>query len=246
MRFKVIWLMVALATPLTQYAQTRIDKTIPVQGRQTVEMHFDYPELISVTTWDKDEISITGSVSINGGENDDTFVLESSAGGNVIKIDAAIRGLKSLPQRITVTDGKKKIMFRNKAELQKYQEVNGKVYNSMSWGPDIDISLEIKVPRNMQTNITSVYGLVEVTDFRGPLNVEATYGGVDASLTERSVGELTAETGFGQIYTNLDARFSDEGMKSRDFYTFVSASPGNGPRYRFESKYGNVYLRKAE
>jgi hypothetical protein len=87
--------------------------------------------------------------------------------------------------------------------------------------------------------------MVEVANFNGPLTVEATYGGVDASLVERSVGEVTAETNYGEIYTNFDTKFGGDHVKDKAFYTFVSAKPGQGPRYNFESKYGNVYLRKA-
>ena len=72
----------------------------------------------------------------------------------------------------------------------------------------------------------------------------ATYGGVDAALQERSTGELVAETNFGQIYSNLDVKFSNDNMQEKDFHTYVSAKPGNGLRFSFESKYGNVYLRK--
>ena len=52
-----------------------------------------------------------------------------------------------------------------------------------STGVDIDIVIETKVPKSIETEIESVYGIVEV-------------------------------------------------------------KPGNGPKYNFESKYGNVYLRK--
>lgn len=245
MKLKIIFLIAALIIPEREYAQTQINKLIPVRDKQTIEMHFDYPDLIRLTTWERNEISITGSVSINGGENDDAFILEDSFGGAVIKIRSEIKGLKGLPQRIVVMEGEKKIMFRNQEELRKYQEAHGRNYNSISWGPEIDIRLEIKVPRGIATNVTSVYGLVEVKDFTGPLTVDATYGGVDAALVEQRVGELTAETSFGEIYTNLDLKFMDSEGKSRDFYTFVSAKSGSGPRYSFESKYGNVYLRKA-
>ncbi|HEX8041928.1 MAG TPA: hypothetical protein VF490_22435 [Chryseosolibacter sp.] len=246
MSTKIMFLIVALALPAKEYAQTNVNRSIPVQKGQTVVMEFDYPELIRVSTWDKGEIGITGSVAINGGENDDAFTLESATEGGVVKVKAGIRDIKNLPHRITIMRDGQKIMFRNREEFKKYQAEHGHGYSSMSSGPDIDILLEIKVPRNMETQITSVYGMVEIRDFSGPLTVTATYGGVDASLAERSVGELTAETNFGQIYTNLDVKFSGERVKSSDFYTFVSAKPGNGPRYNFESKYGNVYLRKEQ
>lgn len=229
---------------LSSLAQTAINKSIPVSSGQKVNMHFDYPELVRVSTWEKNEISIQGSVTINGGENDDAFVLETSTSGNIISVESRINGLKSLPQRITVNQGGQKIIFATKADYKKYCEENGKNFNSMSMGVDMDIILEIKVPQNVGTRIESVYGMVEVKQFSGPLVVDATYGGVDAALQEKSTGQLEAETDFGQIYSNLDAKLLGNNVRERDFHTYVSAKPGNGPRYSFESKYGNVYLRK--
>jgi hypothetical protein len=107
----------------------------------------------------------------------------------------------------------------------------------------MDIVLEIKVPKGMETAVESVYGFVEVKNFTAPLSVVATYGGVDAALQEKLVGEISAETDYGQIYTNLDIKLT--GSEFKDFHTQVSAKPGTGPRYSFESKYGNVYIRKA-
>ena len=225
-------------------AQTPVNKSVPVQSGQKIEMHFDYPELIRVTTWEKNEISIQGSVSINGGESDDAFELITSTAGNTVTVRNEIHNLKNLPQRITITRSGQKIVFKSKADYKKYADQNGKDFNMMSCGVDMDILLEIKVPRNVETRVESVYGMVEIKEFTGPLTVEATYGGVDAALAERSTGELIAETNFGHIYTNLELKFSNDNIQERDFHTSVSAKPGSGPRYSFESKYGNVYLRK--
>lgn len=245
MKARIIMLIIGLATPATQYAQTALNETITVPAGQTIQLHFDYPELIMVTTWDENEISIQGHVSINGGENDDAFKLVSTADGGVLKIEGIIEDMKNLPKRITVVRDGQKTIFRDKSDWQKYQAEHGRAYNSVSMGPDIDIKLEIKVPKNTATELTSVYGMVEVKNFVGPLTVDATYGGVDASLRERAVGELTAETNFGEIYSNLKTDFSGNPTHEA-FHTFVSAKPGEGPRYNFESKYGNVYLRKVE
>jgi len=225
-------------------AQTPVNKSVPVQSGQKIEMHFDYPELIRVTTWEKNEISIQGSVSINGGESDDAFELITSTTGNTVTVRNEIHNLKNLPQRITITRSGQKIVFKSKADYKKYADQNGKGYNMMSCGVDMDILLEIKVPRNVETRVESVYGMVEIKEFTGPLTVEATYGGVDAALAERSTGELIAETNFGNIYTNLELKFLNNNIQEKDFHTSVSAKPGSGPRYSFESKYGNVYLRK--
>jgi hypothetical protein len=223
-------------------AQTPVNKTYPVQAGQSIKFHFDYPDLIKVSTWDKNEISIQGTVSINGGESDDAFELSSSAFGNTLLIESRIKNLKNLPRRITVTKDGKKFTFKNKSELKDFDPQNRNNYKCYSEGVNMDILLEIKVPKNTITKVESVYGMVEIKEFDAPLVVDATYGGVDASLLENKVGDLKAETNYGQIYSNLDHKFS--GREEEDFHTLVSAKLGNGPSYIFESKYGNVYLRK--
>lgn len=245
MNTRRIYIIAAFLCPILSFGQTEINKTIPVKAGQTINMKFDYPELVKVSTWDRNEIVVTGSVSINAGENDDAFVFENSVNGNVIDIRSSIRDIKKLPQRITIMRDGQKIMFKDKAELKKYQQEHGQGYNTMSWGADIDIELEIKVPKNMETRIEATYGMVEIRNFSGPLTVEATYGGVDVALPEKQVGEVIAETNYGEIFTNFDAKFGGTEFKNRDFHTYVSAKPGSGPKYSFESKYGNVYLRKA-
>lgn len=245
----LIFSMLAAIISLSAVAQgsngRMVEKTIPVKKGQTVRMKFDYPELIKVTTWDKQEVSIQADVDINSGENNDAFVIESSVKDEEIAIDSKIKDLHNLPHRITVQDEGKRIIFNTKTELKEYQKQHGKTFNSVSYGVDMDIHIQIYVPANVETHIESVYGMVEVKDFDGPLNVEATYGGVDASIAEKSVGTIEAETNYGEIFTNLSAKFSGD-FAEHDFYTNVKATPGSGPSYSLESKYGNVYIRKAD
>jgi copper chaperone CopZ len=224
-------------------AQTPVNRTYPVNAGQKISLRFDYPELVKITTWDKNEIAIVGSVSINSGESDDAFELIQSTSGNTIYIENVIRNLKSLPKRITVTRGGEKLVFKSEDDYRKYYKETGSDFNVKSWGVDMDILLEVKVPKNIETKLECVYGIAEVKNFFGPLTVEATYGGIDVSVQETTTGELRAETNYGQIYSNLDLKFT--GSEFKDFHTVVSAKPGAGSRYSFESKYGNVYLRKA-
>ena len=245
MNGRTVFVILALVTSICVNAQTPINKTVAVQSGQKVEMHFDYPEMIRVSTWDKNEISIQGSVSINNGENDDAFELVTSTTSGLVSIRNEIKNMKSLPHRITIVDGTQKIVFKSKVEFQKYQAEHGKKFEMMSTGVDMDIILEIKVPRNFITRVESVYGMVEIRDFHAPLIVKSTYGGVDAALAERTTGEIIAETNYGEIYTNLDVKFGGDKYRDENFHTYVSAKTGTGPDYSFESKYGNVYIRKA-
>lgn len=224
-------------------AQTPVAKSFATSAGQKILLRFDYPELIKVSTWEKNEISVTGRVNINGGENDDAFELNQSVSGNTIIVENHIKNLKQLPHRITIKRGEEKITFKSKQDFEKYSGKHGHDFEYTSNGVDIDITLEIKVPRNVETKIEATYGIVEIRDFTGPLTVDATYGGVDAVVQTKTTGELVAETGYGQIYSNLDLKFNEG--RFEDFHTQVSSKPGTGPRYTFESKYGNVYLRKS-
>ncbi|MBY0434670.1 MAG: hypothetical protein K2U26_11220 [Cyclobacteriaceae bacterium] len=241
---KALVLFISLMATQTLVAQTPINKTYPLKSGQTVSLHFDYPDIVRITTWDKNEIAVSGTVSINSGESDDAFELIQTETGNELRIENKIRDMKSLPHRMTIVDRGQKIVFKSKADYKKYAEQNGKNHEFMTWGLEMDILLEVKIPKGVATIAESVYGIVEVKDFAGPLTVRAHYGGIDAALSEKNTGELEAETNYGQIYTNLDIKFQGDGYTEKNFYTHVSAKPGTGPRYSFESKYGNVYLRK--
>lgn len=239
-------LITALFVSTFAFGQTKLDKIIPVRSGQQVRITFDYPELIKISTWDKNEISIQGTVSINDGESDHAFVIDANTGGEVIDIRGKIKDMDDLPQRITVIKDGVKTVFHSESEYRKYKkEKNLSHFDMMNRGLDIDITLDIHIPSKMQTSLVSVYGMVEVKQFNGPLRVEATYGGVDASLAENATGELVAETNYGHIYSDLNLSNRDN-TRDEDFHTVVSAKLGTGPGYRFESPYGNVYLRRTK
>lgn len=240
---KTMLTSIIVLTSLAIFAQTKINKTIAVKPGQTIKMKFDYPDLIKVSTWDKNEISVHGDVSINGGENDDAFNLDLTSEGNDVLINGEVHNLNSLPHRVTIWNNGQKMSFKTKEDYRKYANEHGKNYNGMSDGVDMDIFLVIMVPANVETKILSTYGTIEIKNFNGPLVAESTYGGVDAALNEKSVGDLQAETNYGEVFTNFDYKFKDGELG--DFHTVVKGKPGSGPRYTFESTYGNVYLRKS-
>lgn len=245
----IIYLLLLVST--TALAQTNIEKTVAVPPGNTLVMVFDYPELIQVKTWDKKEVLIRGSVSINRGENDDAFELTSKNEGKETVITSGIKDKENLPQRILIKKGDEEFYFKandwNDPEVQKFLDENGREYNYMSNGVIKEITLEIFVPKGMQTRIEAKYGLVEVKDFNAPLTVDAKYGGVDATISSANTGELFARTQYGEIYSNLDIKLASDWDGTRtppNKWTEVGTKFGSGPKYSLESKYGKVYLRK--
>jgi hypothetical protein len=220
-------------------AQTITSKSYPAQPGQQVTLKFDYP-VVKVSTWEKNEVSVVAHVNINDHENDSSFVLEGQTVNGAIVISDHIKDLNKLPRRYTIVRNGKKTIFKSKEEYREASKGGGiqQSYESS----DIDIVVEVKVPVSCKTDIKAVYGIVEMTDFNAPVTVDATYGGIDATIAAAHTGKLQATTSYGQIYSNLDLKLTDHTEK--DFFNSITAEPGKGPAYSFTSTYGKIYLRK--
>lgn len=223
-------------------AQTAIQKNFSVAKGEHLTLKFDYPQLIKITTWKQNEVSISGSVSINNGEDDSLFELTENKNGNEKTIEGKITNIKDIKQNVIVVAGDKKLNFKSKGDYQNYLKENNINVSSSSMSSQIDIVLEIKVPEHMKTFIESTYGTVEIKNFNAPLVAKSIYGSVDAALNEKQVGEIKAETFFGKMYTNLDSPVKT--IKSDHFHSIIATNVGKEPLQEFSSKYGNVYLRK--
>jgi len=223
-------------------AQTTVNRSYPVKPGQQIELDFDYPKIIRISTWDKNEVSLTAHVNINDGDNDSAFVLEDKTTNGVLSIRNRIKNMDQLPRLYTVIQNGQKTVFRSKEQYKEFTAKMGNNNRITSNGVDIEITIEIKIPANTATNINATYGIVELVNFNAPATVNATYGGIDATVAEANTGKLKATTSYGQIFTNLDLKLTDK--TERDFFTSITAEPGKGPAYILKSTYGNLYLRK--
>ncbi len=246
MKSKITWLLIILLATRA-VAQTPVEKTVPVQATQTLFLDFDHPE-IKISTWEKKEVLIKGTASINRGENDNAFALEISNTGSEIRITSTIKDKENLPKRIMIKKGDTEYFFKAKdfkdPEVQKFLEQNGREYSYMSNGLIVEVKLEIFVPKGMPTRVLSKYGIVEVTGFDAPLTIDSKYGGVDATISATTTGQLVARSRYGEILTNLGVSFDQKSPDRNEKWTEISAKVGSGSRYEIEAKYGNVYLRK--
>jgi hypothetical protein len=235
---KSFFLSLCCALTILAKAQTTISKSYPAHSGQQVTLKFDYPK-VKVSTWDKSEVSVVAHVKINDGENDSAFLIEEKEVGGAIVISDRIKDIDKLPRRYTVVQGGKKTIFKSK---EAYQNSGLGAAERYSEGSDIDITIEVKVPQFCKTDIGAVYGIVEVSNFHAPVTIDATYGGIDATLIPAQTGKLQATTSYGQIYSNLNLQLTNH--SEHDFFNSITAEPGKGPAYSFTSTYGKIYLRK--
>ncbi len=186
-------------------------------------------------------MSVTAHVaSINDGENDSAFVLDEQLTNDVIVISDHIKNFDKLPRRYTIVRNGKKTIYKSRAEYQAASK-EGAMEKSYE-GVDMEIVVEIKVPEHSITDIKATYGIVDLTAFNAPVTIDATYGGIDASINPEHTGKLQVTTSYGEILTNLDLHLTEH--TDRDFFHSITAEPGKGPSYQLTSDYGKIYLRK--
>jgi len=236
---KITFTGLCVALSIAVYGQTTTTKIYPVMAGQLLQFKFDYP-VVHISTWTKNEVVITARVNINQDEDDSAFSLEEKITDGTVLIRDRIKDFDKLPRRYTVVRNGLKTVYKNRGQYIEAQKRGG-MQESYD-GVDLDIHLEIKVPEGSKTDIKAVYGIVELSDFHAPLNVDAPYGGIDATINKNLTGKLQATTSYGQIYSNLDLKLTDH--TERDFFNSITAAPGKGPAYNLISTYGKIYLRK--
>jgi hypothetical protein len=242
------FIVLATVLSVSLHAQTAVEKTFPLQGAKELVANFDHPN-VTIQTWDKNEVMIKGTVSINNGENDVNFDLQATNTGGVLTVTSVIKDKESIPHHIVIHKADQDYFFKakdfNDPEIQKFLDQNGHEYNYMSNSLLMKIDLQLFVPKSLKTTIEVKYGLVEFKTFDAPLKIVAKYSKVDATVPP-TIGTLTARTKHGEILTNLDIKFDQQPYepRNRDNWTEITAHPGKGQEYFIESTYGKVYLRK--
>jgi hypothetical protein len=236
---KLLLTIICIAFVVGLHAQTSISKSYPTQSGQKINLKFDYP-IIKISTWIRNEVSVIAHVKINENENYSAFSLDEQIIDGVMTISGHIKDMDKLPRRYTIVRDGKKTIFKSKEEYLASQKKGGiqQAYEDS----DIDIVLEINMPEQAITDIESIYGIVEITNFNAPVTIDAKYGGIDATLVTEHTGNIKVTTRFGQLLTNLDLHLTDH--VDRDFFHSITAEPGKGPSYNFTSTFGKIYLRK--
>jgi hypothetical protein len=242
-------LLLVFALPLCAYAQTKIDKSFPIQADQNLVLDFDYPQLIKVSTWDKQEVSIKGVASINRGENDDAFQLNTTTRNGALVITSSIKDMNKLPKRMLIKHGEEEYYFKtdnhNDPMVQQLMAEKGKNYRYINNSVIVEIHLEIFIPKNKITTIDAKYGMVELLACQAPLTVNAPFGGVDVTVPTQGLKSLSARTKFGEIFSNLSQKpIGSDFPDNFDNWTVVRYELGTGNAWAIESQFGKVYLRK--
>lgn len=263
----VIAILIALALPCLMLAQTNLNKTYSINGKQDLSFEFQYGDLI-IEKHKGSEIEVEGMLYVNGESAVEKFEIDINEQGNEWELNLEAN-LEDVEKRTTIVmnDGTKvyKIGTNFSWDTVANEEGVDKVYN----GIDVDAKFKIKIPENVNLKVKTTYGNIEILDYWDNMEIHSTYGEVDlilektlaspkftASSTYSSVdltlpqstnASLKMKTGYGKIYTDMDLE-TEKKKRSEDcqFGENISATLNKGTgSISLDATYSNIYLRKA-
>jgi hypothetical protein len=263
--------LITLLAAVTLGAQTNVNKSFQASGLTSLAGDFKWGD-VTVSNWNENRIEISGTVSINSGQNDDAFRLETEQSGGTLSIRTYVRDLDKLPKMVTVEHGGKKYSLKKdgnyKDQLRQLKKDLGvddfNVYNN---GVDLDINLQIKVPANVKLDLESTYGDIDLDKCTNPVDIlntyghihavfdnrarmpeadlESTYSFVDVSVPENADFDVVLHTNYGSLLTDLDIDIDPSASKEKAFYNKVVGKVNQGgPSLKIKATYNKIYLRK--
>lgn len=222
-----------------------IEKTYQLSANEKLSLDFEYPELVKISTWDKQEVLIKAKVLINNQDATEDFTLSENRSSNQLVISSHLKNKDKYENNyITVADDEdddESVIVSRSGKTITIGD-KGKRYYS---GTRIEIEVEITLPKNAVVDVEAKYGMVEVLSAPKDLVVFAKYGGADVKIDEVGLKQLRATTSWGQIFSNLSSKLSITGddMLGKSMRVEFDSSKGANS-VRVESEYGNVFLRK--
>ncbi|WP_420387479.1 hypothetical protein [Roseivirga sp.] len=229
------------------FGQWSVEKNYKLEANEKLSLDFEYPEIVKISTWDKQEVQINARVLINGNDATEDFEISDRRNSGRLSVSSKLRNLNKYDRRniiISDDDDDDKVSINSKGNSITIGKSgkNGKSYYN---GTEIEIVVEVILPKNAVVDVQAKYGMVEVVDAPQEIEVWAKYGGADIKVDEASIRSLEASTDWGQIFSNLNSKLSVGGddMIGKNMRARLSNNKGSS-QVRVESEYGNVYLRK--
>lgn len=224
-----------LGTLLQVSAQSRIlEKSFSLDRDKKIHLNLRFGETISVNSWDKNEVAFKAIIEINNGKLNDALELDFDS-----------------------TDGLKIVSDYNEERLKAgHRQDCPDPYSRYSWSADSDddgyivcskISYELWMPKDVDLNIESISGDIELVGLTGPIRAKSISGYVDVSWPAEKSANISIKTISGEAFTDLD-NLHFKNKKSHITivgYTLKGAIGTGGSKVSLESVSGNVYLRKA-
>ena len=231
----------------------------------TLKIEADYLD-VKIESWNKDYIEVVADYQVNLRRNGEDHMLDVSNKSGGILITSSI-DTKNAKKMVIITDEKGNKSYTPIDEWDESKERGA--FQSLNFGFEIDGILTVFVPRDMKLSTNTVYGDVVLGGEFEALDLQATYGLIEAkidgvggmksvrmcatydivdlTIDKNSDAKLSLQTSYGEVYSDLPLESTNTSHSSSHHGCSSHAKQyilnnGNVP-IDIVATYDNIYVR---
>ncbi|MDW7692162.1 hypothetical protein R9C00_14525 [Flammeovirgaceae bacterium SG7u.111] len=214
-------------------AQRIVEKTFPSGKIKKVKLDLKMAQLITVTTWEQDEVYFKASIDLNNGKLDDSLKLSFEKNNDLLFISSKVD-----------------VKFNNwisKETFDKWQKENKPFY----WDDKenfvvAELLYELKIPKNTILEIASINADVELRGVSSVAKVKTINGFVDMDWLEKAGADISLKTINGEVYSDMDISFPNFKKYPIVGYELQGKYKQGGTKLQLETINGDIFFRKAK
>lgn len=221
-------IILVLLNASSAIAQRLEEKSVPWQAGQAVSLDLKYAREIQITTWERDEVSLRVSVSINDDTENDAWSITTNSTKDQIRVVSDLE----------TPEGK----YSGDCPGQGYQMSEGR-YCSL-------IVYEIYLPQAAALRVETLGGNITLRGMQAEVFAKSLSGFVDADWSAQRGASVVMKSITGEVYTDLDlgldgAAEAERHQGSPVGWEIEGKVSGGGVSVQLESISDDVYFRRA-
>jgi hypothetical protein len=225
----LLFLLLFLVKPA--FSQKIITKTLPLSADQAVHLNLKFGDDIRVRYWDKSDVSVRISATINNGKLNDAVTVETASTSTAVSIN---------------TDFDKELIKQGKSEDCPGSKSTWRTdRNGDSFSVCSTINYEIFLPRKAALRVETISANIDIQGSSSPVWAKSISGYVDMSWPGSKGANVAMKTITGEVYSDLAIDFNGKHQKNPLVgYLLEGTVLSGGPDVRLESISNHIYLRK--
>lgn len=262
---------IALLLATNLCSQRIINETYDASDVDVIMLSFDYGN-VKLISWDKDEVSITGTVDVNMGEANDAFKILYMKRDNRLMTRAVLEKESDIPSMIVMSKGGKKSYKKVNEDKSKWREwkdapKDEESYDYFKTGLFTQMEFEVKIPKGMEVKIKCEEGNIDLKDVTADLDILSVNGKVNAIYTKPPQQDMRLRSKHdlvdlslppnanldievaavnGDILTDFEFDLDNYANKTTNKNQFMTTLNKGGSKLLLKSDKHNVYLRKGK
>lgn len=217
MKKYVLTAILIVAAIVVSFPQKVITKRLDIQDHKAV-MKFDFAENIRVEAWDKNTVELEVTVNIDDNRYNDYYTLNvNEHAGSIDLIEKVdFEGIKKMKGLKDCCNFETKINYK------------------------------LKVPANLEFNLKTISGQIELIGTQGKMSVNSISGFIDYAIPAAMKARINLSTISGDVYS--DVKFDKSDSKEISWVGTKRDLTLNGGSLPVELKTvsGDIYLRKSK